>query len=363
MSSRAGIYYWKCDRPAAFHGTSGSSPDDEKAMSAQLESILRSWFKDPTVEISPACGQGNHRTFLTDIQGQPAFIRVEDGPERDDYFDVEGIILDKVRALGVPSPLHLGSDTSRLEAPFSWQILQRIHAKDLNHYLKEGTLPLEEIAAQIGALVARWQEIHPAGFGPFKASAAREGNSLEGLYASYPEYFFLNLDRHVQFLKDRAFLDQESAAKILATVQAHASLLQLESGCLVHKDLALWNILGTPSEILAVIDWDDAISGDPMDDLSLLGCFYDGKVLASALAGYESIRPLPPHYKLRFWLHLLRNMLVKAVIRAGAGYFDKKADFFLIGPGGSGEDLRTFTLRRIKEALQGLELEKDPREL
>ena len=66
------------------------------------------------------------------------------------------------------------------------------------------------------------------------------------------------------------------------TLIQRQSLLNLSQGCLVHKDLALWNILGTAREIEAFIDFDDAVSGDAMDDLSLLGCFYDGPVLASA---------------------------------------------------------------------------------
>jgi fructosamine-3-kinase len=128
----------------------------------------------------------------------------------------------------------------------------------------------------------------------------------------------------------------------------------LPAGCLVHKDLALWNILGSPGRIAAYIDWDDAISGDPMDDLSLLGCFHGGPVIERAFAGYTRIRPLPPDYMTRFWIHLLRNMLVKAVIRVGAGYFTRTDSFFLIDTGVSGTDLESFTRTRIETALRGL---------
>jgi fructosamine-3-kinase len=137
-------------------------------------------------------------------------------------------------------------------------------------------------------------------------------------------------------------------------VLLHRPLLSLDQGCLVHKDLALWNILGTPEGIAAFIDWDDAISGDAMDDLSLLACFHDGPVLAQALEGYQMLRPLPSEHRRRFWLHLLRNMIVKAVIRVGAGYFKKSDGFFLIGSGSSGQSLQTFTTQRIATALHGL---------
>ncbi|MFN7890956.1 MAG: hypothetical protein ACK5OC_11755, partial [Pirellula sp.] len=60
-----------------------------------------------------------------------------------------------------------------------------------------------------------------------------------------------------------------------------------------------------------------------------------------------------------FWLHLLRNMIVKAVIRVGAGYFDRGDGFFLIGTGGSGADLKRTTHARIALALRGLASNSD----
>jgi hypothetical protein len=45
---------------------------------------------------------------------------------------------------------------------------------------------------------------------------------------------------------------------------------------------------------------------------------------------------------------------VKAVIRVGAGYFDRDDGFFLIGSGSSGASLREITLSRLSTALLGL---------
>jgi hypothetical protein len=47
-------------------------------------------------------------------------------------------------------------------------------------------------------------------------------------------------------------------------------------------------------------------------------------------------------------------MIVKAVIRVGAGYFDRDDGFFLISSGGSGQSLRHTTLSRLATALRGL---------
>jgi hypothetical protein len=223
--------------------------------------------------------------------------------------------------------------------------LERIAAPDLNHGFKQGTLEVPKIAFEIGMAVAKWQVITLEGFGVLD-------ESLHGYRATYADYFHLRLDEHLQFLKSRGFLTNTD--EIAAESENHRALLNLPQGCLVHKDLALWNILGTRDHIAAVIDFDDAISGDPMDDLSLLACFHDAAFLHQAFEGYQSLRSLPEHHLRRFWLHLLRNMIVKAVIRVGAGYFDRDDGFFLIGSGSSGSKLRAMTHSRLAQALRGL---------
>lgn len=342
--SRRDIYYWKCDRPAAFHG-SQTSRETDAPIAPQLKTELQRHFGAKDIVLSPAAGQGNHLTWNADVNETPLFVRVENGPEKDGHLAVESALLDRVREAGVPTPRVFGCDASRTRVPFAWQALERIAAPDLNHWFKQGTLEVSKIAYDIGAAVAKWQAILFDGFGVLD-------ENLRGYRSTYADYFHLRLEDHLHFLTARRFLT--NAAEILAEIENHRALLDLAPGCLVHKDLALWNILGAPDEIAAFIDFDDAISGDPMEDLSLLACFHDTAFLRRAVEGYQSIRPLPEEYQRRFWLHLLRNMIVKAVIRVGAGYFSRNDRFFLIGVGLSGADLEQTTRHRLALALRGL---------
>lgn len=344
--SRRDIYYWKCDRPAAFHGTQTRAAPDA-GTEPQLRDELRHHFGTRDVVLSAGAGQGNHITWNAEIDGRSLFLRVENGPEQDGHLAVESVLLDRVRACGVPTPLVHGCDASRSRVPFAWQALERIAAPDLNHWFKQGVLDMPRIAFDIGAAVAKWQSLTFSGFGVLD-------EALNGFRSTYRDYFHLRLDEHLAFLTQRGFLSPAQRDEIATEIAQHSSLLQLERGCLVHKDLALWNVLGTRDQIAAFIDFDDAISGDPLDDLSLLGCFHDGAALGRALEGYQSLRRLPVEHRRRFWLHLLRNMLVKAVIRVGAGYFDRTDQFFLIGSGGTGADLKTVTQQRLAAALHGL---------
>jgi fructosamine-3-kinase len=281
------------------------------------------------------------------------FVRVENGPEKDDHLALEAKLLDQVRATGVPTPRVFGCDATRTTVPFAWQALERINAPDLNHWHKLGRLNVAPIAFEIGIAIAKWQQLAYPGYGPLDAA-------LCGYHASYAAYFHLRLHTHLDFLVTRDFFTSQQRDSISDEIGRHRGLLELESGCLVHKDLALWNILGTESEIAAFIDFDDAISGDPMDDLSLLACFHDPSFIKQAFAGYQCLRPLPGEHRRRFWLHLLRNMIVKAVIRVGAGYFKRSDGFFLIDSGSGGLDLERVTHERIAMALRGLAANADP---
>lgn len=358
---RQGIYYWKCDRAAAFHGTAQGAARARPAVAAAVRDLVARVAGAAPVALRDGGGQGNHLTYLAEMPaGEPLFVRLEDGPEADDYLAVESVVMARVRALGVPTPRVLAADASRREVPFAWQILEYVPHPDLNRHFKAGTLDVSAVATQVGRLIATWQEVPVAGFGPFDAERAAATGDLRGLHARYADYVHTRLASHLEFLVARDFLTAGRAAEFANEIERARPLLDLARGCLVHKDLALWNLLGTERDVRAVIDWDDCIAGDPLDDLALLGCFHDGAFLRAAFAGYTSVRPLPAEAVRRFWLHLLRNMLFKAVIRVGAGYFDRDSGFFLIGAGGSGADLRAQTLDRLEAAFAGLRGERDP---
>ena len=325
---------------------------------ALLQPVLRRRMADSSLELRDANTQGNHLTFLMEHAGVPLFVRVEDGPERDDYMEVEAFVFDAVRQTGVPTPGVILADSSWSEVPLAYQVFESVPHPDLNHWLKRGELETDSVARQIGVLLANWQQIEPPGFGPFNPRVLRDEGNLVGLHERYETYFLLHWRRHLEFLVSRAFLTSSEAADLMSLVDQRRDLLRLDRGCLVHKDLALWNLLGTATDVRAVIDWDDSIAGDPTDDLSLLACFHCHEFMVKVLEGYQSVRPLPEAFASRFWLHLLRNMIVKATIRVGAGYFDKQDDFFLLPSGSDGKSLRQTTLERIRLAHEAVRDER-----
>lgn len=354
--SREGIHYWKCDRGSAFHGI--RRHEKPELSEPELQAALEDSLGRPIVSMRFKESPGNHLIWLVTVDASSTvpeyLVRVEDGPEGDGYLAVESFLLDKVRGEGVPTPRVIACDSSRKRSSYAWQLLENIPHPNLQHWHEREELPLLDLAPSIGASIARWQQVPVAGFGPFRAGFVHERATLKGYHSVYADYFNLNLMRHLRLLRDDAFITATEEKEIADAIKRKAYLLDIDRGCLVHKDLALWNILGPADGIAAYIDWDDSIAGDPMDDVSLIACFHGPDVVAAILKGYSNIRPLPVDHAARIWLHLLRNMIIKSVIRVGASYFERGFDFFLIGSKSSGEDFKANTKTRLLKALEGV---------
>jgi fructosamine-3-kinase len=349
--SREGVYYWKCDRPNAFFALEMQKDKTDKVYS-EVKHLVERFLGNSHFSLQTAGGQGNHLTFKVVSDAKQYFIRVENGPEKDDYMEVEAALCTMVRQKNIPTPIIYEVDSSRSYYPFAYQIMEYIDYSDLNQLYKKNRLDIRVIMRYLGRYIAQWQDIRTEGFGFFDAALLRKGGCLKGLCNTYSDYYMLNLDRHLNFLVQNRFITQSKSGSILDMVSHHSSLLGIDQGCLVHKDVALWNLLGNTREIKSVIDWDDAISGDPTDDLALIACFHNGNEIKALLDGYREYKVLPDNFEQRFWLHLLRNIIFKAVIRVGADYFNRTNSFFLIGTDGNA--LRRFTLERIDHSYKGL---------
>lgn len=355
MAKRDQIYYWKCDRPFAFFaiGTPMAEPD-LISLESDLKDLLTTFFNGQTFVLRKASGQGNHLTYCAEQNGMTYFVRIENGPDEDDYMEVEAEIMRRIGELGLPVPKIYAVDATRSRYPFAYQIMEKLSYSDLNALYRAGSLHLSAVLMQLGRDMAHWQSIPLNGFGPFDIDHLRANRELVGLHADYPSYYGLNLEKHLNFLVERAFLSLDYAQDLLRLIRNNVSYLSLTSPCLVHKDMALWNLMGDSEHIRAYIDWDDAVAGDPCDDIALMGCFLSGTALKPLLVGYRSVQPLPDHFEIRFWLHLLRNMIFKAVIRVGAGYFNKDSSFFLLGSIDANASLEQITRDKIEAARLGL---------
>lgn len=353
MSLRDNIYYWKCDSPLSIEEKKKSF-FKEKYDGMAIEDVVRRacadhFGKSPSDIKSAGC-DGNHFAYIVTYPDCKYFFRADSGSCGDDYMLAESALMRLASEKGVPVPNVYHTDVDVKRYPVMFQIMDLIEGKSLSVYHRNNGLQVDRIAYELGMYMRRLHSVKMDGFGFVDTDLLKKDGAVRCLDEEYPEYFNKRLDDHLDYLSKNNLLTTETITEIRQLFRKYSSLLYLDAGVLIHRDLALWNVLGTPDRITAIIDWDDAVGGDPADDLGILQCFYEEDFMAHVFSGYFGNEKMSQEFQIRIWLHTLRNMLWKAMIRDYMGYFKKGNDFFLSGNTGD-ISLKEYTFLKIERAM------------
>jgi len=100
-----------------------------------------------------------------------------------------------------------------------------------------------------------------------------------------------------------------------AAIDAHAAALAaVKVGSLCHGDLKAAHILVDAGRLAGVIDWGDAVVGDPLWDIARFAHRVDARSVALLLAGYDPERAMVDELAWRVPLYGMLWMLVDALV-------------------------------------------------
>jgi aminoglycoside phosphotransferase (APT) family kinase protein len=100
-----------------------------------------------------------------------------------------------------------------------------------------------------------------------------------------------------------------------AAIDAHATALAaVEGGSLCHGDLKAAHILVDAGRLAGVIDWGDAVVGDPLWDIARFAHRADGGAVSLLLEGYDPARAMVDELAWRVPLYGALWMLVDAIV-------------------------------------------------
>ncbi len=338
---RSNVFYWKCDNPLSAEEQKHLYRESkyDEAMEKTARGIAGDFYGAAPDSLRVLGAAGNHFVYVAAKAGREVLLRTDDGLTADDYLAVESRVMETAHRNGVPVPEVYLTDVSRTRFPVRFQVMEFVKAPPLASL---DNLDRQKIARECGRILARLHSIRTPGYGFF------QNDTLTGMDASPADYFRKRLDDHLDYLEANRLFDAGRAREIIGRA---LPLLDGVPGVLLHRDFAFWNLLGTPETILAVIDWDDAVSGDPADDFGILNCFHEKEFIDAALREYG---PADEAFTARIALHTLRNMLWKTVIRHRLGYFDQGKDFFL-SRNELGIPMKEYTLLKLSAAMKKLE--------
>jgi len=282
--------------------------------------------KQEPVEIAPAPGGTFHSVWRAVLPGgEVVYLRAERVFMQRPAFEflIEAKLAEHLRNQGVPVPEIFHTNFSRTLCPWDYQITRAAKGTRLTELEKpEDQFLPDALLEDWGRTLARVHRIEASGAGLLDPRALSEGK-MQGVLPAWPDYLHLNLDAHVQACREIGAIDARQQDQIRRAFQAASAFLQSTPIRLLHGDPGHHNVFAAEGAITGVIDWEDALAGDPVFDLAYWGTFVRDYLRPPMLRGYWEGRTPPEDFEHRYWLYYLRIALSKTVHRQLFGYVDR----------------------------------------
>lgn len=231
-------------------------------------------------------------------------------------FYAEKNIVTWLNNMQIPSAPILNIDCSRTEYAFDYMIMEKVNGSPLSSFVNDAHKAYNHLY-QLGKTLAQIHQIKVDGYGSLVSDSTFEQNSYVGIRKSWKEYLYTQLDVHIKYCYDKKIIDLNQSDMIGEIFLTHEKVFDIAQPCLLHGDLGNQNIfIQQDTDAVVLIDWGDALSGDPVFDVAMWGSFVGNhEKLNLLLEGYQSVSNLHVDFELRYWLYYLRIMLAKTVHR------------------------------------------------
>jgi hygromycin-B 4-O-kinase len=178
---------------------------------------------------------------------------------------------------------------------------------------------MPQALGEAARFLARLHRVRGSGFGPLSLEAP----GLAGVHERWDDYLFVRLAEHVAACEAEGAIARTEAERIAALFEASRAGLRAQRAALLHGDPGSHNFIVDASGIRGVVDWEDALLGDPLFDVASLCTFHPERRHGAILSGYGTALEPGSEAWTRFWLYFLRIALAKTVHRRRFGYADR----------------------------------------
>ena len=239
--------------------------------------------------VEPVPGSVANQDFMIDLADRRrVFVKI--GPRAE--LVAEAWALERVGALGVPVPrMLLFADDLEIASPLL--ILEPLPA--------DGELG-NEVLSSVGRALAVVHTIQVPGYGAVCEDSDAPGTgTMAGPWSSWQGWIDTIL-ADLDVLVDLGLLPRQQASVILRRAEhVEPSPLLGGSGVLLHGDLKAQHLLVHDGRLTGIIDWGDAMAGDPAWDLARASMM-DPVQYAALADGYRTahdprVRSLLPLYR------------------------------------------------------------------
>lgn len=241
-------------------------------------------------------------------------------------FFLEAFIQRRLQNKEIPS-LEFVFDFSRNILPIDYAIMQFAKGKNLDSY--EGR-NIKSIYYNLGEVFRKIHEIKGGNAGMISIERLFKEKKLSGISLDWREFFYTNLDLHLKKTLALRVLQSQDVALIK---QLSKKFIQnpKEKLSLLHNDPGTRNIFTDGTSITAILDWEDAIIGDPLWEIAFIHTFLYRKQDAIRFHAFCRGYGITPNALAKnplYWLYYTRIALLKTISRNREGYYNRQG--FLI---------------------------------
>jgi len=284
-----------------------------------------------STQVSRAPTQGTfHRLYdVREPGAAPRLLRVAAlaGSSASDLMALECRVMTALRAHGFPVPACEYRELKHADAPRGLHLLERAAGKSLTAIDDDEERMLVALGG-VGRFLARLHAVSGTGFGPislarFGDAERPEDSPFPGVHAHWDDYVFVRLEEHLVACESAGAITGSEASDIAARFAAARATLRGQASALLHGDPGSHNFMVDETGVRAVIDWEDALLGDPLFDLASLCTFHPERRHAAIWSAHGTVPAAGSDTWTRFWLYFLRISLAKTVHRQRFAYADR----------------------------------------
>lgn len=315
------------DRATCFYTKTDVELDDEtlRALAGASDGEL-GLTRDIIVEAARAGGcdgdrieraetQGTfHRLYRVHHQGRPAILKIGLFAFCAPAMAGAARAINAAHAAAIPVPALLGGDLTLCLFSFPFQIQEQAPGEMLAGFDVNEQRVREALSAT-AKIIAQLHEVRGEGFGLLAAECA-----LAGLDQDWASYVWRRGEAHLARCHDAGLVSSDEAKQALLALERVGRWSVVPR--LLHGDLGSRNIFVEEGRLAALIDWEDALVGEPLFDLAFFASFHPERRHDAIIDAYAIDRPLTDYDMLRFWTYFLRIALSKTVQRLRFGIED-----------------------------------------
>jgi aminoglycoside phosphotransferase (APT) family kinase protein len=295
---RGRVFYPKADLEFA------AAPADAFAQRQDFaERVVRSWRSDASVPIPLGMGRANLVWAFT-AAGSAFVLKAPGVAHAASDFRHEAAVTEVAAAHGVPVPTTRAVDDAFL-------IADRAGGASLKEIDEMGDEPA--VTAAISAMARALRAAHAIempGYGLLETS--RRG-SLGGSCRTWSQYLTNRIPEHLTTLEAHEVIDTTLRREVQRSLVELRELPD-DGARLLHGDCGPQNAVVAADGALCLLDWEDAVAGDPTFEIAQWATFQPERRWQRFFDAYFESGSWSPNRI--FWLYHLRITLAKTTVRA-----------------------------------------------